>query len=70
MIETPLKEKKKERGCSLILFIILSCFIVAGIFFFLAGKIFGEDNRNLIFFGVLGMGIVVVLGREILRKNS
>ena len=59
---------KKERGCSFIALLVVSCFIVAGIIFFLSAKIFGEENRHLVFFGILGVAITIFLGREIIKK--
>lgn len=58
-------EQKEGRGCLFILGILLGCFFIAGIFFVVAGKLFGEENRHLVFFGTLGLGIVVFLSREL-----
>ena len=68
-MEEDFPKEKKERGCTFILLIILACFVFAGVFFFVTGKLFGEDYRHLVFFGILGLAIAIFLGREIVRKN-
>ena len=70
IMKEELMEEKKERGCLFILMIVISCFILAGLFFFAAGRLFGEDYRHLVFFGIMGIAIAVFLGREIFRKNE
>jgi hypothetical protein len=61
--------KKTERGCGFILSILLISFAGMGVFFFLAGKFFGTENRHLIFFGCLGLIVMVMLGKELFKKN-
>ena len=64
-----MEEKVKENsGCFVIAAIFCISMIVAGIFYFVGGKLFGEEYRTLLFFGSLGSIGIVFLLREIFSK--
>ncbi len=61
---------KKERGCIFIFMIIITTFLVVGIFFIVAGKIFGPTYRQFIFFSILGAAVVFFLIRELVAQDK
>ncbi|HEX8546638.1 MAG TPA: hypothetical protein VF691_06720 [Cytophagaceae bacterium] len=64
-MEDKLKEKS---GCLVIGAIIIISIVIAGIFYFIGGKLFGEEYRSLVFFGTVGTIGIVFLLREIFSR--
>ncbi|HEX8549134.1 MAG TPA: hypothetical protein VF691_19375 [Cytophagaceae bacterium] len=66
-----MEEKPKEKsGCLIIAMIFVSSILIAGIFYVVGGKMFGEEYRLLVFFGTLGTIGIIFLLREIFSKKG
>ena len=59
-----------NKGCRTIGLILLAGFITTGIFFIIAGKLVGPENRHILFFGGVGTVVICFLIKELLINEK
>lgn len=65
-----IENKKELSGCALIALILIGCFVAVGTFYFFGTKYLGESGRQILFYSILLMVVIGIVGREFLTKSK